>query len=872
MNSNSSHRINYGIDLGTTNSVISVYKRGRVKVIKNRLQNDTTPSAVGFRKSGSTLVGLNALNGWYYEQLRALKTGGVCANYFVDVKRSMGMDRLYEPSALKGRQVSPEELSAEVLKELRLSVEGEPPTAAVVTIPAAFTVPQQDATLRAARMAGFEECHLLQEPLAAAIANGLKIDETGASAKWLVFDLGGGTFDAALVVLSEGEMSVRGTQGDNHLGGKDLNGAVVDGILVPHVAENMDIGALIPDQDHRQLLRRVLSKWAEHAIIELSRSTTAWVETQLDEIVLPDGSEVDLEIEVTRDELRPFVEPVFQRAIDKAKVLLSRHGLQGRDLDELILVGGPTHSPILREMVTAQLRTPKVIEDPNQAIDPMTCVANGAAMYASTLDRKKAGQSTGDRRPANDDALILDVSYESTTINEIEYVSIKLADSGTLAGYGRLEIEIVGERRTSGKQELVESTLVEVHLERGKANNLDLVVTGESGNRVKTSPSEITIEHGIKVAGAVLAHTLGISVMERTPPGEEVPVVVPLIGAKRDRRLPATGRNRKTLLTRGELRPGEEKDRLAIEIYEIDRDDSSAASNGNDNQSIRSRRTAWSSYVGRFELTGMDVNRVIPEGSALNLEVVTAKSSVMPMEGTISFRDGYGDFPLTWYKHKAENDTTWVRDEVEKAQKLFARLRTSDYADMVQLERHDDGIFEAAQKVFEAEEVSDEDSQAKWTGILRERMREFYRFADGYDWDEVEVQLRSAWADLKRVNVDKGFDELRDEIREIAARMDEVQRRQDPTLGYELLRDIKREHFDLIRCDWSRGYIEWARTNIGTIRWKDPHLAQREVRSGYAALTTNRPCAELYDHAIRIWKVAARNSGPKGPPIPEEAL
>ena len=138
----------------------------------------------------------------------------------------------------------------------------------------------------------------------------------------------------------------------------------------------------------RELLRDALMKWAEEAKNVLSYNDSHWVESDLGDIILADGDEIELDFELTQDRLRPVVEPLFQRAIDQAKTLLNRHGLQGSDLDELILVGGPTYSPILREMLAHQIR------EPNTSVDPMTVVARGAALFASTIPIEDLGEDT----------------------------------------------------------------------------------------------------------------------------------------------------------------------------------------------------------------------------------------------------------------------------------------------------------------------------------------------------------------------------------------------------------------------------------------------------------------------------------------------
>ncbi|MCY4627809.1 MAG: Hsp70 family protein [Acidobacteria bacterium] len=424
----SSHHIHYGIDLGTTNSAIALVDRGTVTILKNDFQHDTTPSAIHYTSRGIR-VGQRARNQWFRERFRNSGANDQEQNAFLEFKRTMGTDHRYRPSSRPDIAVSSEELSAEVLKGLLRFARlrgGAGAEAAVVTIPAAFRIPQQQATQKAATLAGIEQCHLLQEPVAAAMAFGLEA-EPGASAKWLVFDFGGGTFDAALVLAEEGQITVKDTEGDNRLGGKDLDLAVVVRLLWPEIAKQVSVEDL--SEAGNEHLRQGLRQFAEGALIALSTQDPYFIESDMG-IRLGDSQEIDLDLQVSHDEIRPIVAPYFQRAIDKSNLLLQRNGLRGADLDELVLVGGPTYLPILRNMVADQLRPP------NSSVDPMTAVARGAALYASTvpLDGRIVARSLEQAGP---NVLALVVEHETTTINEEEFVTVRLRDPGVPTGSDR---------------------------------------------------------------------------------------------------------------------------------------------------------------------------------------------------------------------------------------------------------------------------------------------------------------------------------------------------------------------------------------------------------------------------------------------------
>ena len=232
------NKIDYGIDLGTTNSAISRIEQGEPTILKTDTLKDTMPSCIFFNKKKAIQVGDSAYSALKRDKLKALKSPEkAISNAFIEFKRTMGTDKTYF-SQIMDHQYNSEELSSEVLKTMRSFVSDESVNSVVVTVPAKFTSNQKDATLRAAELAGFSQCELLQEPIAAAMAYG-----TTSSIKdghILVFDFGGGTFDAALVEVHEGIMKVIDTEGDNYLGGKNLDLAIVDKIIFPYLQEEYE--------------------------------------------------------------------------------------------------------------------------------------------------------------------------------------------------------------------------------------------------------------------------------------------------------------------------------------------------------------------------------------------------------------------------------------------------------------------------------------------------------------------------------------------------------------------------------------------------------------------------------------------------------
>ena len=842
-------RISYGIDLGTTNSVIARVQRGKPVVVKSGFQGDTTPSAVAFGRRGRIRIGQLAYNRLHADRLRALKHDREERNVFVEFKRTMGTDHRYVPALDPSVRFSSEELSAEVLKELRRYVTNDEVRAAIVTIPAAFTVPQQQATLRAAEMAGIRQCHLLQEPVAAAMAYGL--DTEHGNEKWLVFDLGGGTFDAALVLVEAAEITVKDTEGDNHLGGKDLDYAVED-IILEEITGEFDIREYVAGSPHRdRMLRDALKHWAEEANTSLSFRESHWVLTELDRpVVLPDGREIELDFEITVDRLRPFVAPIFQRAIDKAKVLLARHGLSGSDLDDLILVGGPTYSPILREMVASQLRQPNT----STSVDPMTVVAKGAALYASTIPLKVARTSAP--RTSNDTAdgvLHLEVGYEATSISHEEFVTIKCRDPSDLSRLGPLSAELhrTGTGFSSGRHPLSErGILLEVKLEENRGNVFDLEVTTARGDRIESIPSEITIIQGTRVTGSPLPNSLGVAVLGTS---DRSAVFLPLKGAEKSKPMPVTG-FKPGLKTPERIRPGVSEGELWIDIFE-----------GGANAKGK-RLPFCGAHVRTCKLTGDQVRREIPPGTTFDLTVVTQDSSSVPELVRVSFPSLDDDeYELRIPSDGKELRTEWIDHELSDARRLMQRMRRAGHVDHGPLGAIETRLGEEAGRLRHA--GTDRDAAEQAVSRLKEAFRELYDLAETIEWPEAEAELDEAWAELKRANAEEGHTESRDEMRDLEHRRDQVRRSGNTDDAREVTDQIRRAIFQLKYCEWSKGILNWARGEFSRIRWTNPGQARLTVNEGMQAMLAGRPCPELLDHARRVLELVAQESE-EIPPYP----
>ncbi|HTR54951.1 MAG TPA: Hsp70 family protein [Kofleriaceae bacterium] len=500
-----------GIDLGTTNSAAAVFDGERVSVVRNAQGATVTPSVVRVDKQGRVTVGTRARR--FIEQDPA--------NTATEFKRLMGTANGIEfPAA--GVTKTPEELSAEVLRALRTDIADQLGLTdsgierAVISVPALFELPQSAATSEAARLAGFERVELLQEPIASALAAGWRADDDGAGT-WLVFDLGGGTFDASLLETRDGLLRVVGHDGDNFLGGRDFDWAITE-----HLASQLAVVPARSNPAHAGALR-ALRLAAEDAKIELSRGERAQV--ALAQPLSIDGTDVEVDLELTRATVERLCTPLVDRALEVCVRLLAAHGIvpasraqpaslhsgpasraqpaslhagPGR-LAKIVLVGGPTVMPIVRARVAARLEAPIA-----EGHDPMTLVAQGAALYAATagLDGRAApkepaaGRQVWLQYPAVSADLTPHVVGKFVGAEPPVKVKLQRNDGWTSSE------ATVGDDGTF---------LASVTLLPRRACTFELVATGKTGERVAVSPPSLTIVQGLTIGDPPLSRTIGVA-------------------------------------------------------------------------------------------------------------------------------------------------------------------------------------------------------------------------------------------------------------------------------------------------------------------------------------------------------------------------
>ncbi len=472
-----------GIDLGTTNSAVAVFDGQSVQLVRNAQGGNLTPSVVRIDGKGNVTVGGKAR--------RLLETDP--QNTRAEFKRLMGTGTPLEFAAARVSK-RPEELGAEVLKSLLADVReqlGVLPRCAVISVPALFEIPQSAATSEAARLAGLERVELIQEPIASALAAGWRADE--GPGKWLVYDLGGGTFDASLLETSEGFLRVVGHEGDNFLGGRDLDWAIVDWAIA-RLAEQ---GASLSRSDPAQAAAiRKLKLAAEEAKIELGRAQEA---NLLLPGLLPD---LDVDLSLDRPTLEALASPLVERSVAVCRRLLDRCGVQPGELKRIVLVGGPTAMPSLRRRVSEDLGAPV-----SEGLDPMTLVAQGAALFAATagLDGRPAVK---DETPAQ--RLLL--HYPPMSSDLCPHLVGRLLERAPGPALARVRLLREDGWRSEEAQVDEDGTFVlTAELSPRKASVFTLEGKASDGSPVAVHPPSVTIVQGLTITDPPLSRSIGVA-------------------------------------------------------------------------------------------------------------------------------------------------------------------------------------------------------------------------------------------------------------------------------------------------------------------------------------------------------------------------
>lgn len=548
-----------------------------------------------------------------------------------------------------GQSKTPVDLSSLVLKELKGFIHsGESLTAAVVTIPASFDTIQSNATKQAGQQAGIKQVVLLQEPIAASLAYANKKSKSLKAGSWLVYDLGGGTFDVALVrIVDDGELKVVDHEGDNYLGGADFDQLLAEKILVPRLEREghfVNLPAELKSRTGRwNALWEKLLFQAEKAKVELSHATSAEVDLATKD---DSGEAIDAVVEITRSEFENLVQPLVDKTVEMVRTILTRNSLQPSDLHFILMVGGSTLMPFVRKRVEECAGVPVACD-----IDPTTAIAIGAAYFAAGKQLEEianAGQTPSAAK------LQVKAVYQKATREAEEMFNAKV--SGQWQGcFFRIRRQDGG--FDSGIKEMRERISEDLPLVADSYNIFSFEVLGATHERVMCDFESIQIAHGkYSVAGQLLPEDICLQIDF----GDTGEARLDLL-AQRNTLLPA--RSRKSYTVNRTILKGAAEDALHLIVKE-----------GNADDLPESTKT-----VGYLQLTGRQLTRDLPKGTDIEVKLEISESRDLTFTVYIEacdqefrevFSPTFRDVPTQTLAYESRCLLEKVEDEINQAAEL----------------------------------------------------------------------------------------------------------------------------------------------------------------------------------------------------------
>lgn len=628
--------INFGIDLGTTNSAIAKFVKGEVIVFTNPQDygRTTLPSVVSFRKD-KIIVGSKAKE---FLEKDPKSVVGV-------FKRKMGTAESFKIKSINESK-TPIDLSAQVLKELKTFVNSSDQLdAVVITIPASFDLIQSNATKEAGYQAGFKQVVLLQEPIAASLAYAnMKKAKDLEDGQWLVYDLGGGTFDVALIKIRDGEMKVVDHEGDNFLGGTDFDNLIVEKLIIPRINaqysfENLEDEMKSATGKHNAKYY-VLLRRAEEAKIILSAKSSA--EIVVDGFNDDDGNEVDMEITITRSEFNELIKEHIDNTINMIKKILTRNSLKSSELQFALMVGGSTYIPYVRQRVEEVLQLPV-----NCEIDPTTAVAVGAAYYAATKQKEIGTQD----KPKKHGAIQIKASYNKASREKEELFAARVAGDTTGLYY-----KIVRQDGgfDSGLKKLSERINEDLPLVENTFNFFTLTVYDAQNNQIDTDIEPIGINSGFGISGQPLPEDICLEVDDYDNPGHTRLVLL----FQRNTILPT--KKTQTFPLNKTIVKGSSDEVLKINVVQ-----------GSHLSLPESNKT-----IGFMQIKGTNISRDVSKGSDIEITISISESQDLTISAYLNMADQ--EFKQTFNPKERHTPVDILKEQVDElSEKLDEEIETA---------------------------------------------------------------------------------------------------------------------------------------------------------------------------------------------------
>jgi len=737
-------KLTHAIHIGIDSASIAKMKDGEPCIIRTDTLRDEIPMCVYVNKKGAIQVGDSALNAHKRDALKSQKGWNSSSqNSFVEFTRTLGTDKTYF-SSNANKAFTSEELLAEVLKTLIAFEKDVYIKAAVLTVPASYEMNQISATKKASELAGLEYVELVQEPVAAAMAFGLETVKKDGF--WLVFDFGGGTFDATLIKVSDGIIKVVDHTGDNYLGGKNLDEAIVDQIFIPYLKENFTIDSIIENQEKFTAFKEMWKSLAVDAKNQLSYEEEYPIITSLyDEYGEDDeGEEFEIDLTVTREQLKEVIEPFIQKAIDYCQILLKQNNIDGNSLGELVLVGAPTLSPIIRKMLEEQ------IKKPNTSIEPETVIVKGAAIYASTINNP-----IEEIPPQKNKTVQLIIDYDTMVVDEETFISLKTKEDNRI-----VFVEIERDDNTF-KSEKVEvnniGEVIELALVDSEKNIFKIRAFDKFGNKLNPVPNSISIIHGGLVTPYYLPHSICVEVIDLKTKRR---VLKAIKGLEKDRSLPAVGTW--SIKIEKNIRPST-NDFIDIPIY----------------QGIPETKAINNNHVTTVQITGEDIPTLISKGSIADLTFAFSRGN--DFTGKIYFPAIDFEMALEINSNESEVTKEWLAQQIRETENSLRNIDTPHSSEIEEK-------LNKAKNIFESKNT--EAGRLEARSELQKVAREIEQVEKLNEWPNLEETLKDEFYRLEKANNDLENEKTTQVVSQFRSQLDEVIRSKDVKLGNVLLEEI----------------------------------------------------------------------------------
>ena len=645
-----------GIDLGTTNSAICSYDGTHTRIWKSPEQNDVTPSAIYVDRRGNRYYGSKA-----YSQAPYNPTNS--ATLF---KRFMGTSTKINLEAAH-LSLTPEECSAEILKVLYgylpEEIRNDPETATVITVPAAFNQMKKDATMQAARMAGIGKVALMQEPVAAVMSVMRGAHSEGI---FLIYDLGGGTFDVSIAENIKGKVNLLAHGGIEMCGGRDMDRMIFNQVVIPWLLDNFSLPEdFIVNRKYKTFCR--VAQWAaEQAKIELSANGSSTIALSESEARTSDedGNELYLDIDLSREMMDGLIGDLVEDTVKATRETLEKAGLSANDLERIVFVGGPTNYKPLRDRVCEELALPADID-----VNPMTAVAEGASIFAESIDWSTANHS---RKAANAVARTnVDIAFKYTARISGDSARVMCMTEQQYDGY-TLIITSRDSGWSSGSIPLRNQAQTTLPLIKNGENTFDVKVLDNNGREVPIGVQRIVITKTLATIGAIPAsHSIGVEMLDRLG---GIPVYTILIheGDSLPKRDTVTFRAGQT------LKAGSNST-INIKLWE-----------GNIESPITDNR-----FIGVLKIAGTDFSSgVIPTGADIECEYEMSDSGTITLDVSVPCIGASFTNRNFYSRQEGQIDLNDVDDIAEHGQQVLDRIERME-------ERLDDPQLEEARRKAE---------------------------------------------------------------------------------------------------------------------------------------------------------------------------